>query len=717
MRLIQTTKGLAMYLKRRTPVTGRARSPASALCTVAQVTVLTAVSVTAAGEEAGGSDAQVMKTIRAEAEQLQTEYAPPETRTATKTNTALRDVPQSVSVVTSDLIEDLDMRSMADVVRYVPGVTMGQGEGHRDAPTLRGNATTADFFVDGVRDDVQYFRDLYNAERIEVLKGPNAMIFGRGGGGGVINRVTKQADGQHHAAFTLEGGSHDSKRIAGDIGEGFGERVSLRLNAMYEDSDSYRDFVGIERYGINPTAWFVLSDRTQIRVGFEHFNDERTVDRGVPSFQGRPLAVDDSVFFGNPDLSYSEATVNLANVTIEHAFSPDVQLRNHTLYGDYDKFYQNVFPNSTVNAGNVTLSAYHSGTDRQNLFNQTDLTWQVHTGAVEHTILAGLEFGWQDTENLRNNSSFAQVVPITDPVTRAAVSFNVPNQNNDVDVTVQSVYLQDQLQLSERFQLIAGLRLDRFDIEFDNRLNGQRFERDDDLVSPRAGLIYKLTEPVSLYASYSVSFLPSSGDQFASLTASTAAFEPEEFENIEVGVKWDLRPDLALTAAIYQLDRTNTTAPDPAAGTTVLTGAQRSEGVEVGLSGAVTDRWSIVASYAYQEAEITRTTSAAPEGTEVPLVPQHQFALWNRYRFTPGWGAGIGATSLSDMYASISNAVTLPSFTRVDAAVFFTPSERFEARLNIENLLDETYWWTAHNDNNITPGSPTAFRLGATMRF
>jgi catecholate siderophore receptor len=671
---------------------------------------------TAAHAQQATEGPKTLPKISVEADEPK-EYGTRETRSATKTDTPLRDVPQSISIVTSDLIEDLDMRSMGDVVRYVPGVTMGQGEGHRDAPTLRGNATTADFYVDGVRDDVQYFRDLYNAERVEVLKGPNAMAFGRGGGGGVINRVTKWADGQHHGAVTLEGGSDDNKRISADLGEGVSERVSLRLNAMYEDSDSYRDFVNIERFGVNPTALFSLSESTRILVGLERFEDERTVDRGVPSRNGRPVPVDDSVFFGNPDLSYSDATVNLANVTVEHAFSPGLELRNHTLYGDYDKFYQNVFANSAVSdAGNVTLSAYHSGTERQNLFNQTDLIWRVSTGAIEHTILTGVEFGWQDTENFRNNSAYAEVVPITNPVTRSPVSFGVPFQDNAVDVKVQAVYLQDQLELSEHFELIAGVRFDRFDVEFDNHRTGERFARDDDELSTRVGLIYKPVEPASLYASYSVSFLPSSGDQFSSLTATSAALEPEEFENVEVGVKWDVREDLALTAAIYRLDRTNTTAVGPN-NTTVQTGAQRSEGVELGLNGAVTDRWNVIVSYSNQDAEITRTTSAAPEGRAVPLVPEHQFALWNRYRFSPKWGAGLGVTYLSDVYTSITNGVELPGYTRVDAAIFFAPSERFEARLNVENVLDETYWWTAHNDNNITPGSPTAFRLGVTARF
>jgi catecholate siderophore receptor len=230
-------------------------------------------------------------------------------------------------------------------------------------------------------------------------------------------------------------------------------------------------------------------------------------------------------------------------------------------------------------------------------------------------------------------------------------------------------------------------------------------------------VIYRPLEPLSLYASYSVSYLPSSGDQFNSLDATSAALEPEEFENIEVGAKWDMSPSLALSAAVYRLDRSNTRAPGATPGTIVLTGEQRSEGVEIAVSGAFTEDWELIAGYAYQDAEITRTTSAAPRGRSVALVPDHQLSLWNTYRFTPMLRAGVGVIHQDEMFASISNAVTLPSFTRVDAAVFFTLNDRFEAQLNVENLLDEDYFATSHNDNNITPGSPTAVRVGLTTRF
>ncbi|MGQ0741273.1 MAG: TonB-dependent receptor [Alphaproteobacteria bacterium] len=642
------------------------------------------------------------------------------TTTATKTDTPLHDVPQAITVVTGEMIEELGMRSMADVVRYVPGVTMGQGEGHRDAPTLRGNSTTADFFIDGVRDDVQYFRDLYNAERIEVLKGPNAMIFGRGGGGGVINRVSKWADGKERNEWMLRAGSFNERRVQADLSTGVGDAFATRLNAMYENSRSYRNYVRLERLGVNPAAAFLLGEGTTLDVSYEYFKDDRTVDRGVPSRNGRPLEIDPSTFFGNPRISYANAEVNLANAILEHEFSDSLRLRNRTLAGNYAKFYQNVHPNSAVNsAGDVTLQAYNSSTDRRNIFNQTDVIWETATGGISHTLLAGAELGWQDTDNVRAPNTSPGTVNIADPTTFAPVVFGSPPlADNRVDVGVAAFYAQDQVQLTDWLEIIAGLRFDRFTIDFDDRRPANAdFSRTDEFVSPRAGIVLKPVEPVSLYASYTVSYLPQSGDQFASLDATTSTLKPEKFENVELGIKWEVYDDLAITAAAYSLERTNTPAVDPDTGLTVLTGAQRSEGIELELIGSITDEWEIVAGYAYQEAKITRATKAAPAGRKVPLVPEHMFSLWSRYDFAPGWGVGLGVIHQGEMFASISNAVTIPSFTRADAAVFLRLHENVEAQVMVENVCDETYWPTAHNDNNITPGSPRALRIAVVTRF
>jgi catecholate siderophore receptor len=654
-------------------------------------------------------------------------YGVPSTTTATRTETALKETPQSVTVVTDELIDDQAMQGMADVLRYVPGATMAQGEGHRDAPVLRGNASTADFFVDGVRDDVQYFRDLYNLDRVEVLKGPNAMIFGRGGGGGVINRVTKRAHGGPSAELRLEAGAYAHARLTGDLNLQLAPSVYGRLNALYQRSDSFRDQVELERWGVNPTLTIQPSERLAVRLGYERFEDDRTVDRGVPAFRGRPATPSRSTFFGDPGQSYSTATVDFASAAIDYALTPTLTLRNRTVVAGYDKFYQNVYPGAVNAAGDrVSILAYNNLTRRENLFNQTDLIFQLDAGGLQHTLLAGVEFGRQDTENVRvtgffNNTATSILVPFARPtLSGTPVTFRPApgDANHSTEAAVAAAYLQDQLRLTDRLQLIAGLRFDRFDLDSRDNRTGADLSRTDELVSPRVGIVYEPVEPLSLYASYSVSHLPASGDQFSSLSPGTATLEPEEFENLEVGAKWALRDGLMLTAAVYRLDRTNTTARDPAAPERLVqTGSQRTTGFELELVGRLASAWQVQGGYAFQDAEITSATTAAPAGRKVPLSPRHAFSLWNKVELTPAWSAGLGVVWQDEAFASISNAVAMPSFTRVDAALFYRLSDRVQVQLNAENLLDETYFPTAHSDNNITPGGPRSLRVALTTRF
>ncbi len=645
-------------------------------------------------------------------------YESRRTISATRTDTPLKDVPQSVTVITKDAIQDQGMRGMADAVRYIPGMNMAQGEGNRDQLTIRGQNTTADFFVDGVRDDVQYFRDFYNIERVEGLKGPNAMIFGRGGGGGVINRVEKTAGWTPVREASLTLGSFETRRVAVDVGQGVNDTAAIRLNAMYEDSGSFRDHVEVERYGINPTITLALGPQTTLKVSYEYFHDERTADRGIPSFQGRPFETDPGTFFGNPDLSTSDATNNIVNVSLEHRFDNELTLRNRTRYGDYDKFYQNVFASGAVTGGGtVPLQAYNDDTQRQNFFNQTDLTYELFTGPIKHKLLGGAELGRQKSTNFRATGTFQPGgTTLAGTPAGSPTIFTPPilfannggsNANNSGTTDVFALYMQDQIELNPQWEVIAGVRFDRFSMEFHNNQGaGSDFSRDDNLVSPRLGLIFKPFQPLSLYASYSVSYLPSSGDQFNSLTLSTQTLEPEEFTNYEIGAKWDVNRDLALTAAVFRLERTNTSAPDPNNGALIVqTGEQRSEGLELGLNGNITAAWQIMGGYSYQDAIIASRTSAAAPGQRVANVPRHTFSLWNRYDFSPMWGAGLGVIYQGEMYAAIDNAVELPDFTRVDAAAFFTLNKNLHAQLNVVNLFDEKHYTTAHNNNNLSPGT------------
>jgi len=652
-------------------------------------------------------------------------YLAPASRTATKTLTLLRDVPQSVSVVTRELVQDQLMMSMGDVVRYTPGITAIQGENNRDQVVIRGNSSSADFFVDGVRDDVQYYRDLYNLERVEALKGPNAMIFGRGGGGGVINQVTKQADFMNFGEISLTGGSFGNKRFAADLDHPLNDKLAFRLNGMFEDSDSFRQYVNLRRFAVNPTFTYAPTSKTRIIVGYEHLRDNRIADRGIPSFRGRPAEMDISAYFGDPTNSNVHANVNVGTVTVEHEMGR-LTIRNRTSIGDYNRGYQNFVPGVvSADQTQVSLSAYNNATQRRNLFNQTDFIYAVATGRIRHTLLAGVEAGRQLTDNLRNtgyfnNTATSILVPYGDPTINARTVFrqSATDANNHLMTNLGAAYLQDQIELSRHFQVVAGVRFDHFDLQYHDNRSGTDLRRIDNLLSPRAGVIFKPVTAVSMYASYSVSYLPSSGDQFSSLTSITQQAIPEKFNNYEVGVKWDLRSDLSLTTALYRLDRSNTRATDPNNPTAIVqTGGQRSNGFELGLSGSVTRKWKITGGYAYQDAFVVSATTAAAAGAQVAQVPHHTFSLWNNYQIARRWGAGLGVLERTKMFAAIDDTVTLPGYTRADTAVYYSINEKIRLQANVENLFNAKYYLNADSNTNISPGSSRAVRVGLTVRF
>ncbi|HET7061157.1 MAG TPA: TonB-dependent siderophore receptor [Nitrosospira sp.] len=663
---------------------------------------------------------------------------------ATRTNTPLRDVPQSITVVTQDLIKDQTMQNMGDVVRYVPGVGISQGEGNRDAVIFRGNNSTGDFFVDGLRDDVQYFRDLYNIDRVEVLKGSNGMIFGRGGAGGVINRVTKEANWAPVNEVAAQYGSFAHKRIAVDVGRPINDAVAVRLNAMYEHSDSYRHGVDLERGGVNPTLTFSPSGQTKIVVGGEYFTDNRTADRGIPSFgtmtnvvgSGRPADTDRSTFFGNAANSPTHVDVWALNSLIQHTFDNNLTFRNRTRFASYDKFYQNIFGNGVATAedatGTVAISAYNNATQRDNIFNQSDFLYDVSTWGIKHEFLTGVEYGRQVTDNLRNtgffnNTSTSVNVPYFNPLSLTPVTFrplpfNPANLTGDANnhgvVEVVGIYIQDQITLLPQLKAVLGLRYDNFDLNFLDNRNGQRLHTNDGLLSPRAGLIYKPIETVSIYGNYSLAFVPRAGDQLSSLNLNNAALQPEKFMNLELGAKWDIRPDLALTTALYQLDRSNVIAPVPNDPTrTMLVDGQRVRGAEISLMGRITPQWSVMGGYAYTDAEITRAITGVRAGATVAQVPKHTVSMWNRYDFTPFLGLGLGVVHRSSMYAALDNTVLLPGFTRLDAAMFVRLNKVLRVQANIENIANIQYIASANNNNNIMPGAPRIFRLTLVANF
>ena len=647
------------------------------------------------------------------------------TRTATKTPTALRDVPQAITVITGELFKDQLMSSVGDAMRVVPGVTMHQGENNRDQIIVRGNSSSADFFVNGVRDDAQYFRDLYNLDRIEALKGPNAMIFGRGGAGGVVNRVTKEAALHPIREVTLRAGAYGNKRLTADVGHPLNDRVLVRLNGMFEDSGSFRDQVTLSRYAITPTATMLLTPNTRLKVDYEFLHDSRVADRGIPSFEGRPVDGDISTYFGDPANSHVRSTVNLGSAVFEHQAGL-MTVRNQTQFGDYDRFYQNFVPGAvTASKGQVALSSYNNATVRRNVFNQTDVTATLSTGRIRHTVLGGFEFGRQLTDNFRNTGYFngattTIAVPFDNPTIGVPVTFrqNATDADNHLHVGLGAGYAQDQIALNSLVQVVVGARLDRFDLTYHNNRNGDTLQRIDNLVSPRVGVVFKPASGVSLYGTHSVSYLPSSGDQFSSLTSVTQQMKPEKFFNYESGLKWDVTPTLSVTSAVYRLNRVNTRATDPNDPTRIVqTGSHRTNGFEASISGRPTARWETVAGYNYQDAYVSAATSTAHAGAIVGQVPHHTVSLWSTYRVEPRLRFGIGLVGRTDMFVAIDNTVTLPGYVRADAAVYYSVNRNIRIQANAENVFNRRYFANADNNTNISPGYPRAVRLGLTTIF
>lgn len=706
-----------------------ALSPTAAMADALPSPATPAAAATATAMELAAADTIIVTGYR-------TGYVVSGIGTATRTPTPLLDVPQAISVISRDQIDDQAIRSIAEIVRNVPGATIGLGEGNRDQVVLRGNNTTADFFIDGVRDDVQYYRGLYNVERVEVLKGPNAAIFGRGGGGGVINRVSKTPQQRRFAALNLSVDSFSAWAAETDLNAPLADRLQGRLNAVYESLDSHRDVYGGHRFAFNPTLALDLTPATRLDLSYEYAEDDRVADRGIPSRDGRPLEGVRDRFFGARGVNNSHFRGHIARGRIEHKVGEDLTLRSTLLYGDYAKSYRNAFPATPVSGApgfeTLGVEAYFDQTERRNLFSQSDLVWRVATGPVAHVLLAGVEYGDQRSDSRRTNGFFDAstgtsndrrrvIVALTDPFDIPPIRFRAGPGNRRVhsQANIFSAFAQDQIAFGDHVDLIAGVRFDQFKLRIDDRLANppSSVARTDRLVSPRAGLVIKPVEPLSFYASYTRSFLPQSGDQFLSLDASLATLEPERFVNTETGVKWNITPAFNATVAVYRLIRKNTRAAGPTPGTVVLTGEQRSRGLELSLTGKPRPDLQLALGYALQDARLRSATTAGPAGRHVALTPKHTVSAWSRYDITPRVGLGLGIYRQGRSFANISNAVTLPAYVRVDLAGYLKLTDQLDAQVNIENITNKRYFPTAHTDNNIATGAPLSARFTLRARY
>ena len=657
---------------------------------------------------------------------------------ALRSPTPILDVPQSLSIITSDVIMERGYAAVSEIVEYMPGVSVSQGEGHRDAIVFRGVRSTADFFIDGVRDDVQYFRPLYNLEQLEVLRGPNALLFGRGGTGGILNRVTKKPElGQQFTQLTGYADTFGGGGVQVDTNWATGDNSGFRLNAMLEGLENHRDFFDGDRMAINPTFKMRLSDNTMLDLSYEYVDHEQFIDRGIPTgTDGRPVEAFQKITFGDEDVNVTTLKAHILMASVDHDFSESTKGKATFFNGDYDKSYQNFYAsgyNEASAQNEVTLDGYVDTTQRQNTVLSGNLVNESIIGGMQHRFMAGAEFVHTKSDQDRWNTLWSATADdketffINRPLqVLGGVGVNssgMPTTNdfyvdlNDdtrVSIDVYSAFIQDEISITEKFDIVLGARFDHFAIDVFNVPNNDESSRTDEEVSPRVGVVFKPAVNMSLYASYSESFLPRSGEQFANINGSKGQLDPNTFENMELGFKWDLASDLSLTAAAFQIQQTSPQVADNDPSTLDVIETE-TDGVEIQIEGRLADFWNISAAYTYLDGE--QVGRSGPSGRRPRELPENMFSLWNSFQFSQKLSGGLGLTYQDESFINNSNSAVLPSYTRIDAALYYQLSNTLRMQVNIENLTDTDYFPSSHSTHQATVGAPLNARFAITKDF
>ena len=646
--------------------------------------------------------------------------------TALKTPVPIIDVPQTLSIVTDDEIRKQGFREIGDIVRYTPGVNTSQGEGHRDAVVFRGVRSTADFYLDGVRDDVQYYRSLYNLEQVEILRGPNALLFGRGGTGGIINRVTKKAvlDDQF-GSFDMGADTFGAFDFAVDYNVSTGEKSALRINFHSDTLENHRDFYDGDRYGFNPTLRLEISPVTTLDLSYEHADHERFIDRGVPTLNGEPVEAFEDIVFGDTDTNLQTLRADIYRANLSHEFSETSKGNLVIQYSDFQKLYKNYYASGYSGGDTFTADGYLDPTERNNLILSGNVVNEFQTGSVKHTLLVGAEIIDTENENYRYNTFFItteddnEVFNITRPINFGVNAAGVRTYNDftadlksstESDIEVTSIYIQDQIDVTDNLKVLLGGRLDNFDITVRDIKNGTSESREDEEFSPRAGLIYKPQENISLYVSYAESFLPRSGEQFKKLDANAARLDPDVYESTEVGIKWDISPGLSFTASYFDSEQTIATRDSDTGENSEIVGLQV-DGIELELKGQVTEKLSLAIGYSDLDGETAK-------GGEPREIPEYTASLWATYEVSDRFGLGLGITSQGE--SNIKNdkpGLILPDYTRVDFAAYYDLADDLSIQLNVENVTDELYFPHSHSTHQASVGEPLNARISLRKTF
>jgi len=655
------------------------------------------------------------------------------------------DVPQSVSIITVEDIRNQGFRQIGDLIRYTPGVNTSQGEGHRDAVVFRGVRSTADFYQDGVRDDVQYYRSLYNVEQVEILKGANALLFGRGGTGGLINRVSKTAKiGETFGALDSGADTFGGADVALDGNIEVSDTIAFRINFHADSLANHRDMFDGDRVGVNPSMRFELNPSTTLDLSYEYADHERFIDRGIPTDDvsgGTNLPIDalNKFVIGTSDLNKTTLEANILKGNLVHNYSDSGKINFSVTANDFNKMYKNLYA-SDYASGIVTLDGYADVTARETLSISLSNVNEFDRG----TLAVGIDILDTENNNFRYNTFWSttkddnETFALTSSTPRP-LNFNVDadgnltyvdytsdlNNKSDTDIEVTSIYLTGNIDLSDQWKMILGARYDDVSIsikqygittpssganEGKGALNGTNVtkSRDDSTVSPRFGVIYKPQDNMSLYLSYSESFIPRSGEQYKTFGTSGERFDPDVFENTEVGFKYDTDSGLSLALSYFDMEQTKA-AEDGTGGTE--TRALAIDGFEITLNGDIDERNAI--RFGLASVDAVRNTS----GDKAKEVPELTYSLWYTHQANDIFSISLGATYQDESIINSASGPKLPDYTRLDMAMAITPNDNDVVRINIENLSNETYYPHSHSNHQASVGESQNMRISYSRRF
>ena len=646
-------------------------------------------------------------------------------------------VPQAVSIITDEDILDQGFRALGDIVRYVPGIHTTQGEGHRDAVVIRGVRTTADFYQNGLRDDVQYYRSLYNVEQVEVLKGPNALLFGRGGTGGLINRVSKKAlIGETFTNMNVGFDSFGAGDFAVDGNIEVNDSAAFRLMVHSDSLANHRDQYDGDRFGINPTMTFAVNSETEIGLSFEYLDHERYIDRGIPTSiiggastsASRPVDALNHITYGT-DGNVHTTEASILTGTLVHNYSDSGKINLTVSSNDFNKMYQNLYVNN-YDGTNVQLKGYNDVTLRET----TTIAFNNVNAFDRATLTVGLDIIETDNENTRFNSWFdnenAAERNIDNHFLATATDFQIDKDGNrtaldytsdlkthsTTDLEVTSLYLNGNIDLSDQWIMVLGARYEQVDttIAYSEGASGRSAvrvlkntkSRDDSNVSPRLGVIYKPQENMSLYLSYSESFIPKSGEQYKKWSAAT--FDPDVYENTEIGFKYDMDDGISMSFSYFDQE-TVKGQEDGVGGSEVI--GMAIDGFEIGIAGDVNDQNSI--NFGLSSVDATKSEGSG----EQKEIPELTWSLWYTHQANDLFALSLGALYQDDQLINKEDQARLDDFTRIDMAMTITPSDSDTVRINIENLSDETYYPHSHSTHQASVGEPLNVRISYQKNF